>query len=366
MNATEEKGLPFIRPYLLLLRVRVVSLSPEWKAKEKHVFLFTNSARPIYTRSPLPLRISVLLVLFSSPVLSLNSKMGRREHVGIAHGGICWPDIFCWRPGRRYPLDSHLNTQDCLLSGRSLLQGEISLSDLRSHLCCDGCVHRRSWISNAFAAEIYSFSGSYLLFARFLCSFKVISLLTNTAVKVLETNARFDLRNLLDGLAFRDWDLSFTSQEPTSIWTALQMMSLYRTSTFSTPSILFVSLPTFEIRLGESWKPKLPELAIYCSFLFLSCLLPTLLSYSLLLARGHIVSLVRPKNHILYPPDLLLLLNFVNSTVMIRENDATFTPICLPQFNRFLQQTSIPVDSLVVASCIFIPVLFLILFASSR
>jgi len=63
------------------------------------------------------------------------------------------------------------------------------------------------------------------------------------------------------------------------------------------------------------------------------------LFYALLVARGFLVSLVRPKKHILYPPDLHLLINFISSSATFRDSEATLTPICLPLFNNrgFLQ-----------------------------
>jgi len=58
------------------------------------------------------------------------------------------------------------------------------------------------------------------------------------------------------------------------------------------------------------------------------------LFYALLVAQGQLVHLVRPKKHILYPPDLHLLINFVHSSNSFRDSEACLTPICLPMFNN--------------------------------
>jgi hypothetical protein len=69
-------------------------------------------------------------------------------------------------------------------------------------------------------------------------------------------------------------------------------------------------------------------------------------SYALMIAKGQLVHLVRPKKHILFPPgsyfqtcvdfliDLHLLINFVNSSQGFKNSDASLTPICLPLFNN--------------------------------
>jgi len=58
------------------------------------------------------------------------------------------------------------------------------------------------------------------------------------------------------------------------------------------------------------------------------------LFYALLVARGQLVHLVRPKKHILYPPDLHLLINFITESSGFRNSEAALTPICLPKFNN--------------------------------
>eukprot|EP01121_Diplochlamys_sp_Union-15-3_P016688 TRINITY_DN572_c0_g1_i3.p1 TRINITY_DN572_c0_g1~~TRINITY_DN572_c0_g1_i3.p1 ORF type:complete len:275 (+),score=28.91 TRINITY_DN572_c0_g1_i3:136-960(+) len=57
------------------------------------------------------------------------------------------------------------------------------------------------------------------------------------------------------------------------------------------------------------------------------------LFYAILLANQQMVHIVRPKKHILYPPDLHLIMNFVNSSDSFRSSDEAWTPYCLPNFN---------------------------------
>ena len=58
----------------------------------------------------------------------------------------------------------------------------------------------------------------------------------------------------------------------------------------------------------------------------------TNLIYAVLLADSALVTLVSPKKHPMANSDLLLLINFVNSTQQLRSQE-TWTPLCLPGFN---------------------------------
>jgi len=53
--------------------------------------------------------------------------------------------------------------------------------------------------------------------------------------------------------------------------------------------------------------------------------------FSVVLARNHLITLVRMKNYFIHPADLHLLFNLVNATENFR-NSETWTPICLPKF----------------------------------
>jgi len=57
------------------------------------------------------------------------------------------------------------------------------------------------------------------------------------------------------------------------------------------------------------------------------------LFYALMIANGQLVHLVRTKKHVLYPPDLHLLINFINSSMAFKSSEACLSPICLPLFN---------------------------------
>eukprot|EP01027_Heterolobosea_sp_BB2_P024015 GEZU01036134.1.p1 GENE.GEZU01036134.1~~GEZU01036134.1.p1 ORF type:complete len:303 (+),score=69.83 GEZU01036134.1:97-909(+) len=54
--------------------------------------------------------------------------------------------------------------------------------------------------------------------------------------------------------------------------------------------------------------------------------------FGLLIAGDQLVQVGRTKKHPLDPADLLLLMNFVNSSTSMRSSE-TWTPICLPKFN---------------------------------
>jgi len=56
--------------------------------------------------------------------------------------------------------------------------------------------------------------------------------------------------------------------------------------------------------------------------------------FSVLIANGQLVQLVRPKKYILFPLDLHLLINFVNCSESFKSSEASFTPICLPSFDN--------------------------------
>ncbi|ORY27778.1 trafficking protein Mon1-domain-containing protein [Naematelia encephala] len=56
------------------------------------------------------------------------------------------------------------------------------------------------------------------------------------------------------------------------------------------------------------------------------------LLYVLLVAGGHIVTLLRPRKHSIHPSDLHLLLNTLASSTTLRSSE-TWLPICFPKFN---------------------------------
>nr|ODO01096.1 hypothetical protein L204_01821 [Cryptococcus depauperatus CBS 7855] len=56
------------------------------------------------------------------------------------------------------------------------------------------------------------------------------------------------------------------------------------------------------------------------------------LLYILMVAEGHIVTLLRPRKHTIHPSDLRLLINTLKSSTALRSIE-TCVPICLPKFN---------------------------------
>src|SRR5690554_2104614 len=54
--------------------------------------------------------------------------------------------------------------------------------------------------------------------------------------------------------------------------------------------------------------------------------------YAILIAGKRVVNLVRGKDRVLHPSDLLILINFVTNSQSLRSSES-WTPICLPQFS---------------------------------
>jgi len=134
---------------------------------------------------------------------------------------------------------------------------------------------------------------------------QIISILTIRAHKLLEDKPGFDLRNLLGGTDRYLQNLS---------------LNLNRGFSFLLNSIHCLHLASSTRNLiGHILQNEKEGNDLF---------------YALMIAKGQLVHLVRPKKHILYPPDLHLLINFVNSSQSFRDSDATLTPICLPVFNN--------------------------------
>ena len=56
------------------------------------------------------------------------------------------------------------------------------------------------------------------------------------------------------------------------------------------------------------------------------------LFFGLVIAKNHLVTLVRLKKYYIHPADLHLIFNLVNSTESFKMSE-TWTPICLPKFD---------------------------------
>jgi hypothetical protein len=134
---------------------------------------------------------------------------------------------------------------------------------------------------------------------------QIISVLTISAHKMLTDKANLDLRNLLGG----------TDRYLTSLAAAMNSQP-----SFLLNSIHCLRLPaTTRNAIGQVLTTERQGSDIF---------------YALLLAKGQLVHIVRPKRHILYPPDLHLLINFVNTNKELKDSDASLTPFCLPLFNN--------------------------------
>jgi hypothetical protein len=57
------------------------------------------------------------------------------------------------------------------------------------------------------------------------------------------------------------------------------------------------------------------------------------LFYAVLIAKGRLINVVRPKAHALFPADLHLIFNFVRASSGGLRSSESWTPICLPNFN---------------------------------
>ncbi len=57
------------------------------------------------------------------------------------------------------------------------------------------------------------------------------------------------------------------------------------------------------------------------------------LFYALIIARGRLINVVRPKAHALFPADLHLIFNFVRASSGGLRTSESWTPLCLPNFN---------------------------------
>lgn len=138
---------------------------------------------------------------------------------------------------------------------------------------------------------------------------QIISILTNQIHVMLDRKPQLDIRNLLGGTdKYLDQLVSWTSNEPAYL---LNSIHAFR-----------IPLPA-RVQIGNILLKHRHD-GVY---------------FAILLCAGRLVQILRPKNHILGPADLHLLINFVERTDTFRENEA-WAPICLPNFspNHYLHQ----------------------------
>ncbi|KAI5803482.1 trafficking protein Mon1-domain-containing protein [Peziza echinospora] len=134
---------------------------------------------------------------------------------------------------------------------------------------------------------------------------QVISTLTVPSLtKVFSQREGYDLRRLLGG-------------------TEVFLDGLSDAMTRGDPATLLSSLEC--IKLRKTHREKI-------NAALLKYRVPTLL-YGLIVADGRLVSVVRPKRHSLYPPDLQLLFSMLFNAYTFRDGGEHWIPICLPKFN---------------------------------
>lgn len=140
---------------------------------------------------------------------------------------------------------------------------------------------------------------------------QIISILTGSVQKILTQKPQFDIRNLLVGT-----DKCFDSLCGWMNSSAAFLLNCVHGLRLSSSLRLAIGNTLLQSRRGD-------------------------LFYAIMLARGQLVQLLRPRSFILYPPDLHLIINFVTSSdASFRTSEAQWTPICLPMFNDrgFLHQ----------------------------
>jgi vacuolar fusion protein MON1 len=132
---------------------------------------------------------------------------------------------------------------------------------------------------------------------------QIIFLLTAGVNRLLETRADFDLRNLLSGTEkMFDNLLSFIDHDASIFTNSIHCLPLNEGVRRSVGKILL------ETRTSS-------------------------VLYGMIIAKHQMVNLIRPRKHPLFPSDLHLILNFINSGASFRTNE-TWTPVCLPRFNE--------------------------------
>eukprot|EP01130_Rhizamoeba_saxonica_P018583 TRINITY_DN9358_c0_g1_i1.p1 TRINITY_DN9358_c0_g1~~TRINITY_DN9358_c0_g1_i1.p1 ORF type:complete len:410 (-),score=67.63 TRINITY_DN9358_c0_g1_i1:322-1551(-) len=140
---------------------------------------------------------------------------------------------------------------------------------------------------------------------------QIISFLTISAHQLLIDKPRFDLRNLLNGTdSFMDRLASQINRKPTYLLNCVNCMRL-------NGSVRNV--------IGNIIQSERGSRSLF---------------FALLLAKGKLVQLVRPKKHILYPTDIHLITNYINCIDQLEIGEEAMAPICLPKFNNngFLHQ----------------------------
>lgn len=133
---------------------------------------------------------------------------------------------------------------------------------------------------------------------------QIISVLGSGAHSVLEARPNYDLRSSMSGTELLLNDIiNEADRSPAQLFEALQVMRL--------PGATRSRVQTALKKASAKSKSLL---------------------YSLLIAGGRLVNIVKPKDRVLHASDLHILINFVTNSQSLRSSES-WTPICLPRFS---------------------------------
>ncbi|KAI8341508.1 vacuolar fusion protein MON1 [Chlamydoabsidia padenii] len=132
---------------------------------------------------------------------------------------------------------------------------------------------------------------------------QILSVLTSSQLtRIFEQRVNFDLRRLLGGTeVFLDSLSTSFNNDHSFMLGALQVLRLGRSTRDSAGQILS--------------KGKIKDLL-----------------YAMIIAKGKLVTLLRPRKHSLHPSDLHLLFNMLTGSTTFHTAES-WTPLCLPKFN---------------------------------
>ncbi|KAI8975580.1 vacuolar fusion protein MON1 [Mycotypha africana] len=133
---------------------------------------------------------------------------------------------------------------------------------------------------------------------------QILSVLTNAQLtKIFEQRVNFDLRRLLGGTeVFLESLSDLFSKDHSFMLSGLQCLRLSKTVREQIGQVLATG------RVKN-------------------------ILYGMIVCKGQLVTLLRPKRHSLHPSDLHLLFNMLTGSTTFHHTAESWTPICLPKFN---------------------------------
>ncbi|KAI9022615.1 vacuolar fusion protein MON1 [Hyaloraphidium curvatum] len=230
--------------------------SPEWSAREKHVFVLSAAGKPVYTRygdeaalAPFAAVVHTIIAFFAEEGDSIRClNAGDHKFVFL----LRWP-LYLLCVSR---------------TGESEHQLRDQLRTLHS---------------------------------------QIVSLLTATQLqRIFEQRLNYDLRNLLGGAERQLTHLpDMMSSDLGHLMSSIQSLRLK---------------PQLRQKIGNALSaPARPKSLVF----------------AVLIAKGKLVTLLRPRKHSMNPSDLLLILNLLGASPSARNPSAgeAWSPVCLPRFN---------------------------------